>query len=78
MLPIMKPVQEWEPITKISLKIVCTKAMFSLHHLHIYHTFFDLYKILKFKTPVTIQKLFQIIRQPNFNLAPYFQWLELS
>ena len=44
------------------------RCLLSLHHLHVYHKFLDLYKILKFKTPVTLLKLFEISHQPNYNL----------
>ena len=35
-------------------------GLLSLHHLHIYHTFIDMFKILKYKTPVTLYKLFTL------------------
>ena len=35
-------------------------GLLSLHHLHVYHTFLDMFKILKFKSPITLYELFTL------------------
>ena len=55
--------------TKKNFVLEHTKAIFNelnllnLHHLHIYHTFLDLFKILKYQLPISIHKLF--VFSPN-------------
>ena len=40
--------------------------LLSLHHLHIYHTFIDLFKSLKLKIPISVSEIFQLsIRMSN-------------
>ena len=55
------------------------RNLLSLHHLHIYHTFLELHKIMKYKTPITICKLFtQSIRSTNMGLIIPKITLELA
>ena len=43
--------------------------LLSLHHLYIYHSFLELLKVLKFKTPISINELFVIsARSSNMHL----------
>ena len=40
--------------------------LLSLQHLHIYHTFIDLFKLLKLKIPISVSEIFQLsIRTSN-------------
>ena len=40
--------------------------LLSLHHLHIYHTFIDLFKLLKLKIPISVSEIFKLsIRTSN-------------
>ena len=45
------------------------KKLLSLHHLHIYHSFLELFKILNFKTPISLFELFTFsCRSTNLHL----------
>ena len=62
-------------IAKKNFDLEHTKPLFNernlltLHHLHIYHTFLDIYKVFKFNAPLSIQELFQFsIRSTCMNV----------
>ena len=52
-------------------------GLLSLHHLHIYHTFLDMYKILKLKTPLTLHKLFELSHTP-MNMITILPKIQIS
>ena len=40
--------------------MLASTVTYSLHHLHIYHTFIDLFKLLKLKIPISVSEIFQL------------------
>ena len=62
-------------IAKKNFALEHTKPIFNemklltLHHLHIYHTFLEVYKVFKFKEPLSIHELFEFSsRSTNINV----------
>ena len=64
-------------IAKKDFSLEHTKPLFnemkllSLHHLYIYHTFLELFKVLKYKTPISVYELFGMsYRSPSMLIIP--------